>query len=133
MSADRSRVPPHALESRQGSGRERRRKRRHSVDAMMMTTTMTTTMTTVTRTTVRARATRARGASAVTRVNAPRPCVESAMVDARAMARDDDEHTDCGRVDAAPREARVCDMAKAKCVHPARPVAKACGDCPRRK
>ena len=28
--------------------------------------------------------------------------------------------------------ARV-DMAKAKCVHPDRPVAKACGDCPRRK
>jgi hypothetical protein len=46
------------------------------------------------------------------------------------MARDDDEHTDRGRVDAAQR---VCDMAKAKCVHPARPVAKACGDCPRRK
>ena len=53
-------------------------------------------------------------------------------MDARAMTRDDDENTDGGRVHAA-REARVCDMAKAKCVHPARPVAKACGDCPRRK
>jgi len=95
----------------------------------MTTTTTVTTMTTMT-TTVRARASGARGASAVTRVNAPRPCVESVTVDARAMVRDDDEHTDCGRVDAAQR---VCDMAKAKCVHPARPVAKACGDCPRRK
>jgi hypothetical protein len=97
---------------------------------MTMMTTMTTTTTVTMMTTVRARASGARGASAVTRVNAPRPCVESVTVDARAMARDDDEHTDCGRVDAAQR---VCDMAKAKCVHPARPVAKACGDCPRRK
>ena len=89
-----------------------------------MTMTMTMTMTTTTTTTlaVRARANGARGASAVTRATAPRPCVESATVDAR----------DGGRVHAA-REARVCDMAKAKCVHPARPVAKACGHCPRRK
>jgi hypothetical protein len=44
-------------------------------------------------------------------------------------------------VDAVPQpvkpEANDCaarvDMAKAKCVHPDRPVAKACGDCPRRK
>jgi|TARA_B100001540_G_scaffold183263_1_gene161619 hypothetical protein len=98
---------------------------------MTMTMTMTT-MTTTTTLAVRARANGARGASAVTRATAPRPCVESATVDARAMTRDDDENTDGGRVHAA-REARVCDMAKAKCVHPARPVAKACGDCPRRK
>ena len=41
------------------------------------------------------------------------------------------ETTDCSeRVgDCAAR----VDMAKAKCVHPDRPVAKACGDCPRRK
>ena len=94
-----------------------------------MTMTMTATMTTMTTTTtlaVRARANGARGASAVTRATLPRPCVES------AMTCDDDENTDGGRVHAAC-EARVCDMAKAKCVHPARPVAKACGHCPRRK
>jgi hypothetical protein len=47
---------------------------------------------------------------------------------------------DFANTDGATRE-RACgtsdwarvDMAKAKCVHPDRPVAKLCGDCPRRK
>ena len=56
----------------------------------------------------------------------------AAVTPARDDDDDDDENTDGGRVH-SEREARVCDMAKAKCVHPARPVAKACGDCPRRK
>ena len=68
-----------------------------------MTMTMTVTMTTTTTLAVRARANGARGASAVTRATAPRPCVESATVDARAMTRDDDENTDGGR---GRREAR---------------------------
>ncbi len=42
-------------------------------------------------------------------------------------------NTDCGRAEKTADEARVFEMAKAKCVHPDRPVAKACGDCPRRK
>ena len=98
---------------------------------MTMTMTMTT-MATTTTLAVRACANGARAASAVTRATALRPCVEFATVDARAMTRVDDENTDGGRVHAA-REARVCDMAMAKCVHPARPVAKVCGGCPRRK
>ena len=37
----------------------------------------------------------------------------------------------CGLADDAEDKARV-EMAKAKCVHPDRPVGKACKDCPRR-
>jgi hypothetical protein len=57
-------------------------------------------------------------------------------VEAAPMRGDDDaSRADCGVADreARCRDGARADMAKAKCVHPDRPVAKACGDCPRRK
>jgi len=59
------------------------------------------------------------------RAGAERDVERVERVERPARAKACDEGVDaCG--------ARV-DMAKAKCVHPDRPVAKACGDCPRRK
>ena len=87
----------------------------------------TTTTTTCARAHARARRrTTTRTNASVERVEQATPCatrsVDFANTDGATRERA------CGTSDCA----RV-DMAKAKCVHPDRPVAKACGDCPRRK
>ena len=59
-------------------------------------------------------------------------CRASAKESSAAMKAEDFKcPLACGLADDAEDKARV-EMAKAKCVHPDRPVGKACKDCPRR-
>ena len=106
-------------------------KRRHFAADVRARPIMFALTTTTTTTCARAHA-RARRRT-TTRTNASVERVEQATPWATRSV-------DFANTDGATRE-RACgtsdwarvDMAKAKCVHPDRPVAKLCGDCPRRK
>eukprot|EP00240_Pyramimonas_obovata_P009201 CAMPEP_0118931926 /NCGR_PEP_ID=MMETSP1169-20130426/8713_1 /TAXON_ID=36882 /ORGANISM="Pyramimonas obovata, Strain CCMP722" /LENGTH=94 /DNA_ID=CAMNT_0006874503 /DNA_START=68 /DNA_END=352 /DNA_ORIENTATION=+ len=79
--------------------------------------------------TVAVRATR-RPKAVVCKAAEPRA---AAFTDSAKMNNDDCEYVQDVNTDAIASEGCAVHCKKAKCVHPERPVANACADCPRKK